>query len=212
MEPIMTKGTFTDEAFTYDWLVAMGISTGGPKLLSEVIKNFDPNLSAAYVIVQHMPSGFTKNLAERLNTLTELTVKEAEDGEYLKKGYVYIAPGGYQLKVINSKKPQVQLTDEMPYKGHKPSVNLMMLSIAELNKCSKKMMAVIMTGMGSDGLEGVTALKEKYACKVIAQDQPSSTVFGMPKAIINAGLADYVVAGESIAKKIKEIAGDNYGR
>ena len=69
-----------------------------------------------------------------------------------------------------------------------------------------------MTGMGSDGLEGVTALKEKYTCKVIAQDQSSSTVFGMPKAIINAGLADYVVAGESIAKKIKEIAGDNYGR
>ena len=100
----------------------------------------------------------------------------------------------------------------MPYKGHKPSVNMLMLSIAELKKCTKKMIAVIMTGMGSDGLEGVTELKRQHECMVIAQDQASSTVFGMPKAIINAGLADYVVAGESISQKIKEIAGDSHGR
>lgn len=212
MEPINAREIQLEGQLAYEWLVAMGISTGGPKLLSEIIKRLDPKLSTAYVIVQHMPSGFTRNLAERLDTLTELTVKEAEDGEILKRGHVYIAPGGYQLKIVNSKKPQIQLTDEMPYKGHKPSVNMLMLSIAELKKCTKKMIAVIMTGMGSDGLEGVTELKRQHECMVIAQDQASSTVFGMPKAIINAGLADYVVAGESISQKIKEIAGDSHGR
>ena len=158
-----------------------------------------------------MPVGFTKNLAERLNSLTELLVKEAEEGEYLKKGVVYIAPGGYQLKIVNGVAPKIQLTDELPYKGHKPSVNVMLLSLSCLSKCAKKMLAVIMTGMGSDGLEGVTALKKSYGCQVIAQDQSSSTVFGMPKAIINAGLADYIVAGECIAQKIGEIVGDNHG-
>ena len=104
------------------------------------------------------------------------------------------------------------MTDELPYKGHKPSVNMMMLSIAALKNCTKKMIAVIMTGMGSDGLEGVTELKRQYPCTVIAQDQLSSTVYGMPKAIINAGLADHIVAGDNISQKIKEIAGDSHGR
>ncbi|MBP3889192.1 MAG: chemotaxis protein CheB [Cellulosilyticum sp.] len=196
----------------YEYIIAMGISTGGPKLLSQIIKSLDEELSATYIIVQHMPVGFTKNLAERLNLLTKLTVKEAEEGEQLKRGVVYIAPGGHQLKIINALKPQIQLTDELPYKGHKPSVNVMLLSLSEIKNCTKKMVAIIMTGMGCDGLEGVTELKKKYACKVIAQDQPSSTVFGMPKAIINAGLADYIVSGESISQKIKEIVGDRHGR
>ena len=195
----------------YKYIIAMGISTGGPKLLSQLIKTLDEEIPATYIIVQHMPIGFTKNLAERLNTLTKLTVKEAETGEYLRRGVVYIAPGGYQLKVINGLKPQIELSDELPYKGHKPSVNVMMLSLAQLHNYTRKMMAVIMTGMGCDGLEGVTELKKVYSCKVIAQDQPSSTVFGMPKAIINAGLADFIVSGESIGQKIKEIAGDSHG-
>ena len=201
-----------DKEMQYEYIVAMGISTGGPKLLSQVIKSLNENLSATYVIVQHMPVGFTKNLAERLNSLTKLTVKEAEEGESLKKGVVYIAPGGYQLKIVNGLNPKIQLTDELPYKGHKPSVNVMLLSLSDLSKCTKKMLAVIMTGMGCDGLEGVTALKKSYNCKVIAQDQASSTVFGMPKAIINAGLAEHIVAGECIAQKIEEIVGDSHGR
>ena len=195
----------------YEYIIAMGISTGGPKLLSQLIQSLDQEIPATYIIVQHMPIGFTKNLAERLNTLTELTVKEAEPGEYLRRGVVYIAPGGYQLRIINGLKPQIEISDELPYKGHKPSVNVMMLSLAKMQKYTRKMMAVIMTGMGCDGLEGVTELKKAYECKVIAQDQYSSTVFGMPKAIINAGLADFIVAGDSIAQKIKEIAGDKHG-
>lgn len=196
---------------SYEYIIAMGISTGGPKLLSQLIKTLDEEIPATYIIVQHMPIGFTKNLAERLNTLTKLTVKEAEAGEILRRGVIYIAPGGYQLKVINGLRPQIELTDELPYKGHKPSVNVLLLSLAHLQKYTRKIMAVIMTGMGCDGLEGVTQLKKVYSCQVIAQNQSSSTVFGMPKAIINAGLADFIVSGESISQKIKEIAGNRHG-
>lgn len=203
---------YSDIDQTYEYIIAMGVSTGGPKLLSQMIKSLDEGLLATYIIVQHMPVGFTKNLAERLNSLTKLKVKEAQDGECLKKGVVYIAPGGYQLKIINGLRPQIQLTDELPYKGHKPSVNKLFLSLSDIRNCHKKMVAVIMTGMGCDGLEGITALKKTHACKVIAQDQPSSVVFGMPKAIINAGLADYIVAGEEISQKIKEIVGESHGR
>lgn len=195
----------------YEYIIAMGISTGGPKLLSQLIETLDEEIPATYIIVQHMPTGFTKNLAKRLDTLTNLTVKEAETGETLRRGIVYIAPGGHQLKVINGLKPQIELTDELHYKGHKPSVNMMLLSLAHLQKYTRKMIAVIMTGMGCDGLEGVTELKKVYSCKVIAQDQSSSTVFGMPKAIINAGLADFIVSGDSISQKIKEIAGNRHG-
>lgn len=196
---------------SYEYIIAMGISTGGPKLLSQLIKTLDEEIPATYIIVQHMPIGFTKNLAERLNTLTKLTVKEAEAGEILRRGVIYIAPGGYQLKVINGLRPQIELTDELPYKGHKPSVNVLLLSLAHLQKYTRKIMVVIMTGMGCDGLEGVTQLKKVYSCQVIAQNQSSSTVFGMPKAIINAGLADFIVSGESISQKIKEIAGNRHG-
>lgn len=192
---------------SYEYIIAMGISTGGPKLLSQLIKTLDENLPATYLIVQHMPIGFTKSLAERLNTLTNLTVKEAESGEYLRRGVIYIAPGGYQLRVLNGLKPYIELLDELPYKGHKPSVNVMLLSLAHLQKYKGKMIAVIMTGMGSDGLEGVMELKKSYSCQVIAQDQSSSVVFGMPKVIISAGLADFIVSGKDISQKIKEIVG-----
>ena len=200
------------EEQSYEYIVAMGISTGGPKLLSQMIPMIEHNLSATYLIVQHMPQGFTKNLAARLNSLTTLEVKEAEHEEILKRGTVYIAPGGKQLKIINGLRPQIHITDDLPYKGHKPSVNIMMNSLAELKNCNKKMIAIIMTGMGTDGLEGVSHLKQTYSCEVIAQDQVSSTVYGMPKAIINAGLADYIVAADNITQIIKRIVGDSRGR
>ena len=196
----------------YNYIVAMGVSTGGPKLLSDIIPAIESNLSATYLIVQHMPEGFTKNLAARLNSLSGLEVKEAEDGELLKRGTVYIAPGGKQPKIINGLRPQIQITDDLPYKGHKPSVNMMLNTLAELKNCNKKIIAVIMTGMGTDGLEGVSNLKRAHSCQVIAQDQESSTIYGMPKAIVNAGLADYIVAADNITKIIKRIVGDNHGR
>lgn len=195
----------------YEYIVAMGISTGGPKLLSQIVQSLDEDISATYIIVQHMPPGFTKTLAERLNTMTKLTVKEAVNNEMLKKGVVYIAPGGKQLKINNADNPYIVITDEQPYKGHRPSVNVMMNALAKLKGCHKKYIAIIMTGMGSDGLEGIMNLKKNKTCTVIAQDESTCTVYGMPKAIINAGLADYICQGHEITKMIKKIAGDRNG-
>lgn len=200
-----------EELEQYQYIIAIGISTGGPKLLNYLLANLQEDLSATYIIVQHMPAGFTKALANRLNTISKLHVKEAEEGEKLRRGVVYIAPGGMHLKIINGLTPQIMITDEVLYRGAKPSVNMMMDSLATLNLNNKKIIAIIMTGMGSDGLEGVKRLKATYGCKVIAQDESTSTVYGMPKAIINAGLADYIVQADQIIPTIKKIVGDNHG-
>lgn len=195
----------------YQYIVVMGISTGGPKLLSRLVTQLDETLSATYLVVQHMPQGFTKSLADRLNTLSPIEVKEAENGEVLKRGVMYIAPGGKHLKISGTLVPKILITNEEPYQGHKPSVNKMLNSLVEMEHLTKKYVVVIMTGMGTDGLEGVTHLKQKGNCEVIAQNQETSTVYGMPKAIVNAGLADYIVPGENITQIIKKIVGDNNG-
>lgn len=188
------------------WIVAIGVSTGGPKLLNEVISKLDVKTSVCYLIACHMPLGHTKELATRLNAMTKLCVKEGVDGEYLKEGTVYLAPGGYHLQIVGDKRLQIQLEYKMLGERYKPSIDLMFLSLARVKSCHK-IIAVIMTGIGCDGLRGATELKKITSCFIIAQDKASSTVFGMPKAIIDAGLADYIVSGKDIAKKIKEIVG-----
>lgn len=191
----------------YDYIVAIGTSTGGPKALNTVITKLSKKLPATYIVVQHMPEGFTKSLATRLNQLSEVDVKEADNGDILEQGVVYIAPGGKQLKIVNEGKLQILLTDEMPYKGHKPSVNRMYQSLAEANQ-HKKIIGIIMTGMGTDGLEGMKVLKEKVSTKVIAQNEETCIVYGMPKAVVNAGLADYIVPIEEIVQIMEKIMGE----
>lgn len=191
----------------YKYIVAIGTSTGGPRALTKVLSDLNPNLPAAYVVVQHMPEGYTKALATRLNTLSGLTVKEGEQGEELKRGTVYIAPGSKHLKLSHGTKTQLILTDEEPYKGHKPSVNVMLQSLYNLS-ASKEIIVVIMTGMGSDGLEGISFIKKQRNVQVIAQDEQTSIVYGMPKSIVQAGLNDYVVPLEEIAKTIEKIMGE----
>lgn len=198
----INKSELTD----YEYLVLMGISTGGPKTLNSVIQKIDPNWSATYVIVQHMLPGFTKNLAQRLDECSRIVVKEAEHGEKLRKGVAYIAEAGKHLRIINSNVPEIAVSDEEPYQSHKPSVNIMVSSVAKL-KLKKKLIGVIMTGMGSDGLEGFLELKKVSECIIIAQNKETSTVYGMPRAIVNAGLADYVLAENEIAMKLKTIMG-----
>jgi two-component system chemotaxis response regulator CheB len=200
------------EMVDYEYIIAIGISTGGPKLLNQLLTTLEAEWPATYMIVQHMPPGFTKPLATRLNTISPLEVKEAENGEKLKKGFVYIAPGGKQLQVVNESTPEVRVTDGDPYKGHRPSVNVMLNSLASLNLKNRQVIAIIMTGMGSDGLEGVENLKSTHKCTVIAQDKDTCTVYGMPKAIVNAGFADYVVPADEIKQTIQRIVGDNHGR
>ncbi len=185
----------------YKTIVAIGTSTGGPKALHELLLGIPKELSATYLIVQHMPAGFTKSLADRINTSAEITVKEAEDGDRLEQGTAYIAPGGYHMIIENGGRPTVKLTKLPPVKGHRPSVNVMLDSLYVMNG-KQKILGVIMTGMGSDGLDGFAALKRKLNLPIIAQNEESCVVYGMPRAVVEAGIANKIVPLDQIANEI----------
>ena len=188
-------------------IVAIGTSTGGPKALQEVIPLIPGSLPAAFLVVQHMPPGFTKSLAERLNTMSEVTVKEAEDGEVVEAGYVYIAPGDYHMTLARwgNDSLKIKLSQEPPAGGHRPSVNVMMESLS--NTGLTNLVAVIMTGMGGDGSEGIKRIKEVNRGYVIAQDEKSCVVYGMPKVAIQTGTVDIVVPLKEITSEIIKIVG-----
>ncbi len=181
-------------------IVVIGVSTGGPTALQKVIANLPKNIPVPGVIIQHMPPAFTGPLAKRLASLGGPLVKEAEQGERLQPGKFLVVPGAYhmQLKKIGSI-VQVKLTEEPKDTIYHPSIDLTISSAAEI--FGAKTLAVILTGMGKDGLEGVKRVKEKGG-KVIAQDEATSVVFGMPKAVIDAGLTDKVVPLDQIADAI----------
>ena len=183
-------------------IVAIASSTGGPKALQSVIPKLPKDLDAPVLVVQHMPKGFTASLAERLNDLSEITVKEAVEGEELKKGTVYIAMGGKHMnvKTTSAGKYTIHLSDEPTREGVKPCANYMYESL--MDSKFDNIVCVVMTGMGADGTEGIKNLETKKKVHVIAQDQESSIVFGMPKSVINAGLSDQVVGLEHIAQEV----------
>lgn len=190
-----------DTKDTYQTIVAIGTSTGGPKALQKLLLSLPKDLLATYLIVQHMPAGFTKTLAERINAIADIDVKEAEEGDVLQQGMAYVAPGGYHMTIENNANPTVRLSALPPVKGHRPSVNMMLDSLAKMNT-RKKIIGVIMTGMGSDGLEGLITLKEKANIPIIAQDEASCVVYGMPRAVVQAGIANKVVPLDQIANEI----------
>lgn len=184
-------------------LILIGTSTGGPKALNQVIPKFPANLDAGILVVQHMPAGFTKSLAERLNSISKIKVKEAEDGEPILAGCAYIAPGDYHLKVLSQKnagipKLLVRLDQEPPRGGHRPSVDEMLVSVAE--QFWGHIVAVIMTGMGHDGTAGLSYIKAQGA-KIIAEHQSSCVVFGMPKSAIESGHVTKVVPLHEITEE-----------
>ncbi|NLK86665.1 MAG: chemotaxis response regulator protein-glutamate methylesterase [Clostridiaceae bacterium] len=181
-------------------LIVIGTSTGGPKALQEVIPYIPEDISAAILIVQHMPPGFTKSLADRLNTLSGVNVKEGEEGEIVRPGYAYIAPGDFHMEVDTGKDGtmKIRITKDKPVGGHRPAVNVLMNSIARTG--FPNVIGVIMTGMGSDGKEGIVSIKEANKAVVICQDEISCVVYGMPKSAISTGLVDAIVP-------LKEIAG-----
>ncbi|ATH91438.1 protein-glutamate methylesterase/protein-glutamine glutaminase [Bacillus glycinifermentans] len=182
-------------------LVCIGTSTGGPKALQRVLPKLPRTLKAPVFVVQHMPAGFTASLANRLNHLSEVTVKEAEHGERAKAGWVYIAPGGKNMTVhLANGELVISLDDRDTGSRHKPSVDYLFNSLATLTGFEK--IAVIMTGMGSDGTEGVKNLLRHSRGPVIAESEESCVVFGMPKAVINNGLADDVKHVDEIAAAI----------
>ncbi len=191
-----------DDDSGYKSIVVIGASTGGPKSLKDVISEFPGNIPAAFLIVQHIAKGFTKSLAERLDLESELTVKVAEDGERIKVGCAYIAPGNRHMELIKAGNEtfRIKLSDGPPKKGLRPSIDITLKSVSDTG--FKNIISVIMTGMGSDGSEGIKAIKEVNKGYIIAQDESSSVVFGMPRAAIDTGCVDKVVPLELIAKEI----------
>jgi two-component system chemotaxis response regulator CheB len=183
-------------------LVAIGTSTGGPRALQYVLPYLPGDLDAGVVIVQHMPPGFTKSLSDRLNQLSEINVKEAEDGDVIENGHAYIAPGDKHLNVKEKADGTlyIALSNEGPVGGHIPAVNVMLSSIAQIKQ--KKLIGVIMTGMGADGTKGMNELHDKREVHVIAQDEPSCVVYGMPKALVESGIADEIVSLDQISNSI----------
>lgn len=182
-------------------IVALASSTGGPKALQAVIPRLPKNLKAPVVVVQHMPAGFTASLAERLDSLSEVKVKEAAEGDVLEAGTVYIAMGGKHLNVLTmSGKYAIHYTNEPSREGVKPCANYMYESLSDSRY--DQIVCVVMTGMGADGTEGIQNLKAKKKTHVIVQEASTCAVYGMPKSAVQAGLADQTVPLEQIAQEI----------
>jgi len=190
-------------------IVAIGSSTGGPKALKYIIGKLPQDFPAAVLVVQHMPAGFTKSLAVRLNNSSKILVKEAEDQEKIKNGCVYIAPGGFHMIVFKKGNDfRVRLTKDPPVAKLRPTIDKMMISTVDSG--IEFIIGVILTGMGGDGSKGIRYIKEVNKGYIIAQDEESSTVFGMPHAAIKTGVVDEIIPIEKIADVIiKKVGREN---
>ncbi|MBF0316565.1 MAG: chemotaxis response regulator protein-glutamate methylesterase [Nitrospirae bacterium] len=180
-------------------IIAIGTSTGGPKALQSIVPLLPKNISIPIVISQHMPHSFTGPFAERLNQLSQVCVQEAKNGEKLQSGIVYIAPGYGHMSIVKKGIEKYICISENNEYIYKPSVDVMMLSVAQLypGNC----LGVILTGMGNDGLKGMKAIKEGDG-RTLAQDEDSCVVYGMPKAVVDAKIADKVVSLSEVAGEI----------
>ncbi len=187
-------------------VLAVASSTGGPKALQQFIPRLPADLNAPVLLVQHMPAGFTKSLADRLDQLSGLRVKEAEDGDRLEKGWVYVAAGGRHMKVGKSGNHyRIYYTDEPTREGVRPSANYMYESL--IDSSFAQVCCVVMTGMGADGTEGIKNLDAKKKIHVIAQNEETCAVFGMPKAIVGTGLVNEELPLEELADAVVRVIG-----
>lgn len=187
-------------------VIALGISTGGPKALQEILPMLPADLPASILIVQHMPKGFTKPLANRLSTLCRIKVREAEQEDILEHGVAYIAPAGQHMTVHRNSlfKPILRLSTLPEKTTHMPSVDVMMLSVAEI--FHSRAMGIIMTGMGTDGAQGMHAIY-KAGGFTIGQDEASCAVYGMPRACAELGVLRRVVSLDQIPNQIIQTTG-----
>jgi two-component system chemotaxis response regulator CheB len=167
-------------------LIVMGASTGGPNTVIDIISTLPP-LPAAILVVIHMPPIFTETYAQRLAERTGFPAKEAQDGDKLESGKIFVAPGGKHIKVM--KGGILKIIDELPDAIYKPSIDLAIESAAEVFR--QDTIAVVLTGMGNDGSKGIRKVKE-FGGKVIAESEKSAIVFGMPRAAAETGLVDYI--------------------
>lgn len=183
-------------------ILAIGVSTGGPEALNKLIPQLPLNLPVPCVLVQHMPPTFTQSLAESLNRKSSLTVCEAVEGQPLNKGTIYIAPGGRHMTLTQRDNcVTIGLNDGPPENSCRPSVDVLFRSVASVYG-GKGILAVILTGMGSDGCKGVRAMKRK-GCFCITQSHNTCVVYGMPRAVDEAGLSDISLPLDEIALEIR---------
>jgi len=186
-------------------VVAIGVSTGGPQAMEYLLSQLPGDFPGSIVVVQHMPDGFTEMFARRLDEICALRVKEAQSGDVLQPGRVLICPGSRHIKVKRLPLGDVAvLADEPRVNGHRPSADVLFRSAAE--EFRNQAVGVIMTGMGDDGAEGLGAIKKEGGV-TIAQSEESCVVFGMPKAAIERGYAQRVVALDVLAMTLQSICG-----
>ncbi|MGZ7444426.1 protein-glutamate methylesterase/protein-glutamine glutaminase [Paenibacillus sp. TH7-28] len=186
-------------------LVAIGTSTGGPKALKAVLEKIPADFPAPIVIVQHMPPNFTKSLAQRLNSLSELKVVEAEEGMELLRGTAYIAPGGFHLNVVPGPAEgyRLHLSQEEPCNGHRPSVDVLYKSLLPLE--SLKRHIVLLTGMGSDGAKVMKRLYDAGVTSTIAESEETCVVFGMPRSAIELKCVSHILPLHEIGPKLVQV-------
>lgn len=188
-------------------VVALACSTGGPKSLQSVIPCLPEKLNAPVVLVQHMPVGFTKSMADRLNELSEVTVKEAEEGDVLQKGWVYIAPGGQHMEIVKMAdgRHRISLNTHPAIGGLRPCADITYESLKKSG--FGEIVCVVLTGMGADGTKGILSLEKEKAIHVISQNAETCVVYGMPKAVYEAGVVDEVVPLNEVAATITKRVG-----
>lgn len=180
--------------------VVIGASTGGPKALYTVITSLPKELGVSIFIVQHMPVGFTKAFAERLNNNSKIKVVEAFDGQPVEKDVAYIAPGGFHMEVLKDKK--IHLNTEPAIWGVRPAVDKLFISASKVY--GSHLLSIVLTGMGKDGAEGTINVKKSGGI-TISEDKSTCTIYGMPKCAYETGMIDLVLPIDDIASQIVKI-------
>lgn len=203
------RGMFDLRTHRFD-VIAIGVSTGGPNALTEIFRHLPANLPVPIVIVQHMPPVFTKYLAERLDAVSPVEVVEAQAGDELTPGKAWLAPGNFHMSLLRKEGgATIRLHQAPPENSCRPAADVLFRSVAEVYGPSA--LAVVLTGMGQDGLRGCEAICAAGG-KVIAQDEASSVVWGMPGAVIGAGLADAILPLSRVAPELASLALQRRGK
>ncbi len=201
LPPLTTQAAVQEEFHVLPEILALGTSTGGPKALQEILPQLPADLPVGMIIVQHMPPGFTAPFAKRLDTLSKVKVQEAKHGDVIEPGSVYIAPAGQHATVLRKSNSRaiVCLSDLPSGTLHKPSVDVTMLSVAE--SFGRYAAGIILTGMGTDGLQGMTAIRTAGGL-TIGQDEATCAVYGMPRCCAENGILQSVVPLPQLTRQI----------
>ena len=194
-----------------DWCVAIASSTGGPRALAEVIPHLPRDLGAAVLVVQHMPAGFTRSLAMRLDSMSHLRVSEGYEGETVEANHVYLAPGGRHMRVSASPNGvrRIHLDDGPAVWGVRPAADPLFVSVAEA--FGRQSVGVVLTGMGRDGSDGLQSIRAAGGLAVV-QDRETSTIYGMPQAALARAGADRVSALDDVAPSVVQLLATRRGR